>query len=356
MTITEPAPVDDRPPLGSTDGPVMRKQTWEQVALALFIVVPFAAVVAAVPVAWGWGLSWRDVVIAVAMYWFAGHGVTVGFHRLFTHKAFKASRWLKVLLAIAGSMSIEGPIIQWVADHRKHHRFTDRDGDPHSPWRYGTSVRALTKGFVHSHMGWLFDMEQTSHQRYAPDMLKDPDIVAVNQSFKYLVAASMLIPPLAGGLWSWSWQGALTAFFWGSLVRVAMLHHVTFAINSVCHITGRQPFGDSDHSGNVWWLALPSMGESWHNLHHAEPSAARHGVLPGQVDTSARLIWAFEKLGWVHGVRWPDRRALAVRARVTRSAAAGVEAATAAAAAGVEAATAAAAAVGARRARPRPAR
>ncbi|MCU4186030.1 acyl-CoA desaturase [Acidiferrimicrobium sp. IK] len=315
MTTTETltAP-DELEPLGS-EGPVAVKQSWEQVALALFIVVPFLAVLAAVPVLWGWGLGWHDVVIAIAMYWFTGHGVTIGFHRAFTHRSFRAKRWLKVLLAIAGSMSIEGPVIQWVADHRKHHRFTDRDGDPHSPWRYGSNLRALTKGFFHAHMGWLFDLEQTSHQKYAPDMLKDQDIVKVNASFKWLVVASMLIPPVIGGLWAWSWAGALTAFFWGSLVRVSLLHHVTFSINSVCHVTGRKPFKTKDKSGNVWWLALPSMGESWHNLHHAEPSAARHGVLRGQIDTSARLIWLFEKLKWVSHVRWPDRRALAARAR-----------------------------------------
>jgi len=316
MTTTEALlPADDLGPLGSNLAPVKIKRTWEQVALALFIIVPFLAVAAAIPALWGWGLTWRDAVIALAMYWFTGHGITVGFHRAFTHRAFRAKRWLKVTLAVAGSMAVEGPVTNWVADHRKHHRFTDRDGDPHSPWRYGTNLRALTKGFVYAHMGWLFDPEQTSQERYAPDLLKDRDMVRVAGSFHWLVLASMLIPPLVGGLWSWSWQGALTAFFWGSLVRVSLLHHVTFSINSVCHVVGRKPFETKDRSGNVWWLAVPSMGESWHNLHHAEPSAARHGVLRGQIDTSARLIWVFEKLRWVSHVRWPDRRALSARAR-----------------------------------------
>ncbi|MGH8922466.1 MAG: acyl-CoA desaturase, partial [Actinomycetes bacterium] len=272
-------------------------------------------VLAAIPVLWGWGLSWRDVVIALAMYWITGHGVTIGFHRAFTHRAFRAQRWLKITLAVAGSMAIQGPVTRWVADHRKHHHFTDKDGDPHSPWRYGSGLRALTKGFFYAHLGWLFDVEQTSQERYAPDLLKDRDMVRVGRSFPWLVVASMLLPPLVGGLWSWSWTGALTAFFWGSLVRVALLHHVTFSTNSVCHITGRRPFDTKDHSGNVWWLAVPSMGEAWHNLHHAEPSSARHGVLRGQIDTSARLIWLFEKLHWVNHVRWPDRRSLAGRAR-----------------------------------------
>ncbi|MHB1535399.1 MAG: acyl-CoA desaturase [Acidimicrobiales bacterium] len=290
----------------AADEPPEIKKTWEQVALSLFIAVPFVALVAAVPVLWGWGLSWRDVIIAVAMYAITGHGITVGFHRHFTHHAFRAQRWLRVVLAVAGSMAIQGPVIRWVADHRKHHRFSDRDGDPHSPWRYGRSLRALSKGFFYAHVGWLFDMEQTSEQRYAPDLCKDPAIARVSRTFPAWVVLSMLLPPLVGGLWSWSWQGALTAFFWGSLVRVSLLHHVTFSINSICHVTGRKPYKTKDESGNVWWLALPSMGESWHNFHHAEPTSARHGVRRLEIDTSAMVIWTMERLRWVHDVRWPD--------------------------------------------------
>jgi stearoyl-CoA desaturase (Delta-9 desaturase) len=277
----------------------------EQVALALFIVVPFLAIAAAVPMAWGGWLGWTDVGIAVLMYAITGHGVTVGFHRYFTHKSFKPNRALKVVMAVAGSMAIQGPVIRWVADHRKHHKFSDREGDPHSPWRYGKSVGALTKGLLHAHMMWLFDPEQTPQRKYAPDLLKDRDIVRVSRAFPGWVAVSLLLPAVLGGLLTWSWAGALTAFFWGSLVRVGLLHHVTWSINSICHAVGERPFKSRDKSGNVWWLAIPSMGESWHNLHHADPTCARHGVLRGQVDTSARVIWLFEKLGWVHSVRWP---------------------------------------------------
>jgi stearoyl-CoA desaturase (Delta-9 desaturase) len=287
-----------------------RQSRKEQVALALFIGVPFLAIAAAVPVAWGGWLGWTDVVIAAVMYAITGHGVTVGFHRYFTHKSFKPNRPLKIALAIAGSMAIQGPVIRWVADHRKHHKFSDRDGDPHSPWRYGQTIPALTKGFLHAHLMWLFDPEQTPQRKYAPDLLKDRDIVRVSRAFPLLVAISLLLPALLGGLLTMSWAGALTAFFWASLVRVGLLHHVTWSINSICHTVGEQPFKSRDKSGNVWWLAIPSMGESWHNLHHADPTCARHGVLPGQVDTSARTIWAFEKLGWVHSVRWPVKERL----------------------------------------------
>jgi stearoyl-CoA desaturase (delta-9 desaturase) len=313
MSTTEavpgPALID---PFDGADTPELKK-TWEQVTLALFLGLPFVALVAAVPVAWGWGLGWRDIVIAFVMYAITGHGVTVGFHRMFTHKAFRAQRWLRVTLAVAGMMAIQGPVIRWVADHRKHHRFSDRDGDPHSPWKYGTGFRALTKGFFYAHLWWLFDSEQTSEEKFAPDLCKDPAIRRVSSAFPLWVVASMLLPPLVGGLWSWSWEGALTAFFWGSLVRVALLHHVTFAINSVCHITGRTPFKTKDESRNVWWLALPSMGEAWHNFHHAEPTSARHGVGRFEIDTSAMVIRVMEKLHWVHDVRWPDAAIIARR-------------------------------------------
>ena len=279
----------------------------EQIVLGLLIVVPFLAVAAAVPVAWGGWLGWSDVLITVVMYWLTGHGVTVGFHRLFTHKSFKPNRPVKIALAIAGSMAVQGPVVRWVADHRKHHKFSDRDGDPHSPWRYGTSLAALTKGFLHAHLMWLFDPEQTPQRKYAPDLMKDPDIVRISRQFPMWVLVSLVAPAIAGGLVTMSWQGALTAFFWGSLVRMSLLHHVTWSINSICHTLGERPFVSRDKSANVWWLAIPSMGESWHNLHHADPTCARHGVLKGQVDTSARVIWALEKVGWVHDVRWPVR-------------------------------------------------
>ncbi|HJR40314.1 MAG TPA: acyl-CoA desaturase, partial [Nocardioidaceae bacterium] len=221
------------------------------------------------------------------------------------HKSYKPNRAVKVFWAIAGSMAIQGPVIRWVADHRKHHKFSDRDGDPHSPWRYGNDIKALTKGLFHAHMMWLFNPEQTPQRKYAPDLMKDDDIVRVSRQFPIWVAVSLIAPAVAGGLLTMSWQGALTAFFWGSLVRVSLLHHVTWSINSICHAVGDRPFVSRDKSANVWWLAIPSMGESWHNLHHADPTCARHGVMKGQLDTSARVIWALEKAGWVHDVRWP---------------------------------------------------
>lgn len=312
MTAIElPSDPDVLEPLGDELGP-SRKQAWQQWALGVFIVVPFAAVIAAVPLLWGRGLGWRDLLIAGVMYAVTGHGVTVGFHRHFTHRSFRARRSVQMVLAICGSMAIQGPVIQWVADHRRHHRFSDRDGDPHSPWRYGHSLAALTKGFVYSHVGWLFDWEQTSQAKYAPDLHADKSMRRISELFPLWVVISMLLPPLVGGLWTWSWQGAWWAFFWGSLVRVGLLYHVTFAINSVCHLSGRRPYRTKDRSGNVWWLAPLSMGESWHNFHHAEPTSARHGVGRLQLDTSAMIIRLLERMRLVWDVRWPD---MAMRTR-----------------------------------------
>jgi stearoyl-CoA desaturase (delta-9 desaturase) len=309
---TAPAPAPTTPDQTPAVAPE-RKGGGEQVALALFIGVPFLALLAAVPVAWGWGLGWHDIVIAVVMYAVAGHGITVGFHRHFTHGSFKASRGLKVALAVAGSMAIQGPVVRWVADHRRHHAFSDREGDPHSPWRYGETIPALAKGLWWAHTGWLFDVEQTPRSKYAPDLMADTDLQKVDRAFPLIVAGSMLLPAVVGGLWSMSWQGALAAFFWASLVRVSLLHHVTWSINSICHTIGERPFKSRDKSGNVWWLALLSMGESWHNLHHADPTCARHGVEKGQIDSTARVIWAFEKLGWATDVRWPVAKRIDAR-------------------------------------------
>lgn len=302
-----------------TDGPRPltegQQSTGILIGLWAFVIVPFVALIAAIPVAWGGWLNWTDVAIAVVMYFASGLGVTVGFHRYLTHGSFKAKRWLRVALAVAGSLSVEGAPTQWVADHRRHHAFSDVEGDPHSPWRYGTSLGGLTKGMFHAHVGWLFQREMSNRDRFAPDLVADRDIQRVDKLFGLIVIASLALPALAGGLITWSWQGALTAFFWGGLVRIALLHHVTWAINSVCHVVGERPFEtrDGDKAANFWPLAVLSFGESWHNLHHADPTCARHGVLRGQIDSSARTIWIFEKFGWVSNVRWPKPERVAAK-------------------------------------------
>ena len=273
--------------------------------LYVFIVVPLLAVISAIPLAWGGFVGPVDIALLLVFYSISASGITVGFHRYFTHGAYKAKPWVRVMLAVAGTLAIEGPLDRWVADHRKHHAFSDKDGDPHSPWRFGETVPALVKGLFYAHMGWLFDIEQTSRRKYAPDLIDDPAMQRVSRAFPLIVLVSVFLPAVLGGLLTWSWWGALTAFFWAGLVRIALVHHVTWSINSICHVVGERPFKSRDRSGNVWWLAIPSFGESWHNLHHADPTCARHGVEKGQIDLSARLIAWMEKAGWVWDVRWP---------------------------------------------------
>ncbi len=281
----------------------------------LFVLGPMAALVTAVPVAWGWGLGWHDLGLMAVFYLVGCLGITVGFHRHFTHKSFKAKPWLRVAMAISGSLAIQGSVVHWVADHRRHHAYSDKEGDPHSPWLFGTSPIAVAKGFWHSHMGWLFERDETNAQRFVPDLLADRVLVRVSNLFPVVMVAWLVLPAVLGGLLSGSWQGALTAFFWAGLVRVSFLHHITWSVNSICHMIGERPFATRDRSANFWPMAILSAGESWHNLHHADPTCARHGVLRGQIDISARVIWLFEKLGWASGVKWPDPVRLAAKRR-----------------------------------------
>jgi stearoyl-CoA desaturase (delta-9 desaturase) len=306
MTLLDERPTSEAKPIFEGT-----KKRGEQIVLYLVVILPFLAFAAAVPVAWGWGLGWTDVALFLAFYIPSGLGITVGYHRLFTHSSFKANRPLRIGLAVAGSLAIEGPVIRWVADHRRHHAFSDKEGDPHSPWRYGETVPALLKGLGFAHIGWMFDVEHTNRDKYTPDLLRDKDIVRVDRLFPLWAAVSLIAPAVLGGLITWSLAGALSAFFWASLVRIFVLHHVTWSINSICHAIGERPFAARDKSANFWPLAILSFGESWHNMHHADPTSARHGVLRGQIDESARVIWLFEKLGWATDVRWPKPERLA---------------------------------------------
>jgi stearoyl-CoA desaturase (delta-9 desaturase) len=272
----------------------------------LLVLGPLAAVAVAAPLLWHRGLGVRDIVLFVVLYAVTGHGVTVGFHRMFTHRGFTAKRPLKIALAVAGSMAIEGSVVSWVANHRRHHVHSDGPEDPHSPHTSGRGLLGQVRGFGHAHVGWLFKGDSTSAERYAPDLLKDRDVAVVSKLFPVFALASLALPFVLGTVLSWSWAGGLTALVWAGLVRMALLHHVTWSINSICHMFGRRPFATKDRSGNVAVLAVISMGESWHNLHHAYPASARHGVLPGQFDSTARVIRAFERLGWATDVRWPS--------------------------------------------------
>ena len=215
-----------------------RRTAAQHVIIYLFVTVPMLALVAAVPLAWGWGVGWHDLGLLAAFYVVAVLGITVGLHRHFTHKSFKARPWLRVTMAIVGSLAVQGNVLNWVADHRRHHAFSDREGDPHSPWLHGTSPFAVARGFLHAHMTWFFDRDETNQHRFVPDLLADRAVRIVSKTFGVWVAVSLLLPAVLGALISWSWVGALTGFFWGGLVRLAISNHVTWSINSICHMFG----------------------------------------------------------------------------------------------------------------------
>jgi stearoyl-CoA desaturase (delta-9 desaturase) len=275
---------------------------------AAIMVTPFIALAAGIWLAWGNGVTLTDLLLAAVFYVVTGLGVTVGFHRLLTHRSFTARPWLRVALAMAASMSFQGNPVDWLAVHRRHHAFTDRPGDPHSPYRYGAHLGGQLRGLTHAHLGWLFSCEPTSTARYAPGLLRnDPAMLRISRAFPAFCAASLLLPFAAGWAISGSLHGGLTAFIWAGLVRIALLQHVTWTINSLCHMIRRRPHTTRRHdrSTHLWPLAaLLSFGESWHHGHHSHPGCARHGRGPRQIDPSAALIRLFERLNWATNVRW----------------------------------------------------
>jgi stearoyl-CoA desaturase (delta-9 desaturase) len=275
---------------------------------------PFVVLAAVVPFAWHTDLlNWSDIVVFAFMYLVAGFGVTVGFHRLLTHRAFQTHKWLEYGFAIMGSLAVQGRVIDWVADHRKHHAHTDEDGDQHSPHAgQGAGVRGALRGLYHAHVGWLFSEQGRARpDKYARDLYEDRGMRRIHRRFLWIVIATFAIPFLLGFALTQSLHGALTALLWGGLVRVSMLHHVTWSINSVCHFFGRRRFAIEDHSTNVFWLALPSLGESWHHNHHAFPRSASHGLRPWEIDVSALVVRALRRLGLAWNVVeiTPERQA-----------------------------------------------
>jgi stearoyl-CoA desaturase (delta-9 desaturase) len=261
------------------------------------VVLPLAAFAAAPVLLWNSIVGWHDIAILGSLYVITGLGITVGFHRLFTHRSFKTHRPVRYLLAVCGSLALQGSVIKWVADHRKHHTFADEDGDPHSPHLNGPGVRGALAGLFHAHVGWLFDsVGQADRQRYARDLLDDPGMRAIDRAWPALAIGTFVLPFALGYALAGTFAGALTALLWGGLVRVFLLHHVTWSINSVCHFFGRRRFETDDHSTNVFWLAPLSFGESWHHNHHTFPTSAFHGLRWWEVDPSALVIRAMERL------------------------------------------------------------
>ena len=263
------------------------------------VVLPFIVVAAAVPLLWGRLVGPSDLVAFGVMYVGCGLGVTVGYHRMLTHRAFQSHATTRYAFAILGSMAVQGPVIEWVADHRKHHAHTDREGDPHSPHvGHGTGVRGALRGLWHAHVGWLWRTNgQARAYRYARELVEDRGMRRINRAFPQLVLASLTLPALLGFALTGTVHGALTGLLWGGFARILVQHHVTWSVNSICHFFGRRRFSVEDESTNVFWLALPSFGESWHHNHHAFPRSAAHGLKWWEIDLSALAIRLMRRLG-----------------------------------------------------------
>lgn len=274
--------------------------------LLALVVVPFLGVAAALAVSVRHGVRLVDLALLAAMYALTTAAITVGFHRLFAHRAFRTGAAMRALLAIAGSMAAQGPVIYWAANHRRHHSHADRPGDPHSPHVGASGSRGPLGGLVYAHVGWLFDHDVTDCERYAPDLLRDPALVRINRLYFVWVFLGLALPAVAGGFWTGTWAGALGGFLWGGLVRIFLLQHATFSINSICHVFGSRSFETDDRSTNNAWLALISFGEAWHNNHHAFPGSAKFGLGWRQVDVGAAVIRALELAGLVWSVKRPQ--------------------------------------------------
>jgi stearoyl-CoA desaturase (delta-9 desaturase) len=287
---------------GAAETVPIENEISERVVRLMVFGVPPAAVVAAGWLAWGGMLRWQDLLVLAITYTLTGLGVTVGYHRLFTHRSFKTTRAVRALLAVLGSMAVEGPLVEWVATHRKHHRFSDQTGDPHSPHvDHGPGWRGALHGLGHAHVGWIFrGKDMANPERYAKDLLADRDLRLISRTFPLWVAVGLALPFGLGVALTGSLAGGLTGLLWGGAVRVFLLHHATFSINSLCHYFGRRPFATSDQSHNLAWLAPIALGEAWHNNHHAFPTSARHGLGRRQFDPSAWLISGMERcrLAW----------------------------------------------------------
>lgn len=306
--LLEPAPVDVAQPEAVTP-----TRWWDRLVTTVVVVVPLGALVLAVGRFWRHGIGWFDLSLGVVLYVVTGLGISLGFHRLFTHRSFRARRGLRIALAVAGSLAAEGSLISWVSHHRRHHVYADRPGDPHSPWGMDHGVFRRLRGLFHAHVGWLFSATPSSPSRWSQDLLGDRDVVVISRLAPLWTVLSLALPFGIGWAVTRSIAGAVLALIWAGAVRIALLHHVTWSVNSLGHMFGKRPYRTTDHSGNVSWLSLVSFGDSWHNSHHAFPALARHGCDRGQLDPSATVLRVFEGLGWAWHVRRPSPTQLARR-------------------------------------------
>ena len=282
------------------------------------VTIPLAGLVIAIVLLWGVAFDWLYLGLLGGMYLTSVLGITIGYHRLFTHRSFKTSRPVAALLAAFGSMAVQGPVLQWVAVHRRHHQYSDHEHDPHSPHTQGDGLRGVLRGMWHAHVGWLFQAHPRGLARYVRDLRKDPLIRRMSKLFPVWVLLGLLVPAALGGLLTTSWNGVLLGFLWGGLVRIALVHHVTWSINSVCHLWGSRPFRCQDESRNNAIFGVLALGEGWHNNHHAFPTSARHGLRWWQLDLSYLAIRGMALVGLVSEIRVPSPARVALRRQPER--------------------------------------
>ena len=288
----------------------------QRIAMIALTVLPLLGVAAAMWGLWGTALGGVDLALFFGFYIFTGLGITVGFHRLLTHQSFRAPTAIRVLFAVAGSLAVQGAVIDWVATHRRHHAYSDQQGDPHSPHVDMNGDRfGLLKGVWYGHMGWLFSSDGTVQKAWAPDLMREKPIATVSRLFPWLIVATFALPALLGGVLTGTWAGALSGLLWGGLVRVFVLHHVTWSINSICHVFGTRPFESHDEARNNPVMAMLGFGEGWHNGHHAFPASARHGLRWWELDISWLVIRGLSLVGLASNVKTPTARQLERRTR-----------------------------------------
>lgn len=314
---TEPLVAGPAPELGS------RKAGFEQIPLAvrlgtiLVITVPFLGVIAAAFFLMGWGFHWTDLGLLLGMYFVTTLGITVGFHRLFVHRSFETYAWVKFLLAMCGSMAVQGSLFSWVGRHRRHHQFSDTPDDPHSPQHEGPGFLGLLRGFWHAHIGWFFDPDPPDLEHYIKDLRVSRGLRVADSLFPVWVGIGLLIPAILGGVITQRWVGVWTGLIWGGLVRIFLVHHVTWSVNSACHLWGLRPYRSGDESRNNIMFGILAMGEGWHNTHHAFPTSARHGLRWWQIDVSYLVIRTLALLGLAWNLKVPTLEAQAKERRTS---------------------------------------
>ena len=284
-----------------------------QIATLAAVVLPLAGFAAAIVSLWGWGFQWVDLGLLLVLYLLTGLGITVGFHRHFTHKGFETNAVVRFILAVLGSMAVQGSVLHWAAQHRRHHQHSDSKGDPHSPHHHGTGILGVIAGFWHAHIGWAFKDSPGGIDHYVADLRKSPSIRIASKLFPLWIALGLVVPFALGGLISGTWTGAVCGLLWGGFARVFLVHHVTWSVNSVCHLWGSRPYPEKDHSRNNLVFGVLALGEGWHNNHHAFPTSAKHGFRWWQVDLSYYVIRMLAIFGLAWNIRLPGRSLSAAR-------------------------------------------